>query len=398
VGACFPDCSPTGADACAGAGRACDPARHSCSPIGCPGGCPTGDTCATNGSYCVPATTTPLYGACTDRGANVSNGCTSELCFTPTGGTGFCGTFCDDSLAGLALCGAGGICWTDNNDDPLAPGDGGLVSGLGGGFQDIGGRALGACVTRCSDSTQCPNGWHCGEFGGGRGCLPYGLPLAPVTPPGTVPAGSVCHADGDCASGFCNIAPGWVEGVCVRAVANSPCPNGTVAFDPTNDSYTCVPTCTGNAFLECPGSLVCDGQAGMCYFDLLCRDEHDCAGGYICDPATSTCVTTPKTGGAATGAACTTDANCAGDFCVQQTTGPVTWTGGYCSPLCEILPDLSDTCPSGTLCAASAVGAIGGCLKLCDADPLISRFGGCRSGYNCVAFTGDPRFGYCYTK
>ncbi|MEO7095902.1 MAG: hypothetical protein ABI175_21760, partial [Polyangiales bacterium] len=99
------------------------------------------------------------------------------------------------------------------------------------------------------------------------------------------------------------------------------------------------------------------------------------------------------------GSACAADTTCASDFCIlQSVVGGITKnTGGYCTASCTILPDFTDTCPSGAFCNAAAIGVLGNCLDLCDSTGTAAKFGACRTGYACTAFGDDPRYGACTT-
>jgi hypothetical protein len=96
------------------------------------------------------------------------------------------------------------------------------------------------------------------------------------------------------------------------------------------------------------------------------------------------------------GSPCTADVDCAGGRCIveQVVNGTTQFVGGYCTARCTALPDFTDTCPTGSVCAAPYVGVRSSCLRLCDAGAL-SQFGGCRGGYQCAPFDGDTRFGVC---
>src|SRR5262249_14429294 len=141
---------------------------------------------------------------------------------------------------------------------------------------------------------------------------------------------------------------------------------------------------------------------GACFVDI-CRDSNDC--NFItatCDPSSSRCAPTPATMGNSIGGTCSIDGDCKSGACQPQQAGPpVSWTGGYCTTGCTVLDDLTDTCPSNSICLTSTghLGLLGFCFALCDTPAGgASRFGSCRIGYSCTAFTGDSRFGYCFTN
>ena len=106
------------------------------------------------------------------------------------------------------------------------------------------------------------------------------------------------------------------------------------------------------------------------------------------------CATAPFAGTGAVGDPCTTGAGCSGAACRRMQVG---YPSGYCSSMCMVLPDRSDTCPSGAICTGMAIG-IGAdyfCHRLCDASATVSKFGGCRTSYTCRPLTSDPRYGIC---
>ncbi|MFI5299838.1 MAG: hypothetical protein ACHREM_17255 [Polyangiales bacterium] len=387
VGACTPDCGST---SCAHTTTSCDPARLTCEPKGCTGAnaCPTGSTCVAGGSYCESSSPTALFGACTGS-TTTANGCTSNLCLAAPGAAGYCTSLCD--TANPTACGDG-VCWTGLSiaygDNP----DSGTIAYPLSSFTREGVTA-GTCVAKCVESSDCPSGFYCGETDGRRGCIPVPLPEA-TTAPSTGLAGDVCHANGDCASNICANAPGFADGVCL-AVA-PPCPGGTQQNGTTNE---CDKTCSLTADEACPGSLNCvmTATAGVNICGLVvCRANSDCAAGYVCDPATAACVTTPTTTAKNTGGACTTNTMCSGGQCIAETTAPSAWPGGYCSSYCTLLPDRSDTCAAGDVCSASTIGGIGFCFKLCDTTAPYSKYGTCRAGYKCAPLS-DPSVGYCVT-
>ncbi|MFL5320826.1 MAG: hypothetical protein ACJ790_14285 [Myxococcaceae bacterium] len=91
---------------------------------------------------------------------------------------------------------------------------------------------------------------------------------------------------------------------------------------------------------------------------------------------------TPDAGGA-TGAPCSANTDCLGNFCYDEATNP-TYLGGYCSDDCS-----TDPCPTG----ASCVNQID-CEANC-ATPGTQAT--CRTGYICDKFLtdNDPNQGVC---
>ena len=407
VGACVPMCSSTGADACAATGTSCDPARRACEPVGCPApdnACPTGSSCVSGDSYCVAAASTALYGDCNDT-TTTANGCISNVCFAAAGKPGFCSAFCN-SETGTDTCGPSGVCWYESDVAYSAPADSGTIAYPTYPFSITGGRAAGACLKKCDDSAECPTGFYCAETNGKRACVPGVIPTVTPTAGTTLP-GDVCHASGDCVSLSCGKSPNYVDGICLKASTTAVCPTGTVQ-NATNASE-CDKICDPTKDLSCAGSLVCvkgTGAAPSTCSLGICRENGDCvAPDRICDHASSTCVCktvsatctgAPPPGTGAIGADCTTNANCRGGVCIPHSTAPEAWAGGYCTSNCTVLPDLSDTCPDGTICTAARMGGAGVCLKLCDKGGLLGTYGSCKLGYTCASL-GDPRVGYCVT-
>jgi hypothetical protein len=221
------------------------------------------------------------------------------------------------------------------------------------------------------------------------------LPPAPTLPAtGTGIAGQLCRDSSECASGSCAIVAGYLDGVCEKAPA-AVCPANTIP----GDGEICLNNCTPGADLTCPGSHVCDytfSTSPTCAAGLGCRGNIDCATGYTCDAESGTCRNTPTPGGGVVGSPCTNGGVCAGDRCRTNAGG---FPQGYCTAVCQLLPDLSDTCPAGTMCfgfgQSIGIGSFGVCSDLCDASASVSKFGSCRTGYVCTALPIDPRVGFC---
>jgi len=387
VGACRPDCG-SGADACGGAGRVCDTVRRTCVDATCGGGCLSGATC-TNG-VCVPSSPKSIYGDCTPS-TTTANGCASNLCAANGTTAGYCSVACN-SDNGDTVCGVGGVCWGDSSrtlDRAQVSGD---VTGAGlGQFATVGGRTGGICAKKCTTSADCPAGATCAEWNGTRACLLRSLPTATVPAAGTGTPGATCRADNQCASGACAKNTGYLDGMCKKATA-AVCPANTA--DEGGD--ICGTVCSSSTDAACPAAQTCDALTyndTICDTGTLCRGNLDCDTGYSCDAASAQCLTAPFAGTGAVGDPCTNGGNCAGGACRRMQVG---YPSGYCSALCVVLPDRSDTCPSGAICAGmTGIGADYFCHDLCDASATVSKFGGCRTGYTCKPLTADPRFGIC---
>ena len=382
VGLCIPNCTTTGPGACSITGYACDNAARTCGLVGCAGGCPVGSTCS--GATCVPNTPIALYGSCTATAPGISNGCSANLCYSAGMSVGFCSARCTPATA-AATCGAGGVCWTDFAQEAFAP-DGGTISLPVDPFASVGGATAGICLRSCAVSTDCPTGSTCADTGGSRACVPDFNPRGGTAAAGTVLAGDLCRASADCASGTCGLATGYVDGFCFRNAAAT-CP-ATTDQSPTT-TLECDRTCLATTWNPCAGSLVCDDSTHHCVIGI-CRDNLDCTAGSTCDVPSARCVTTASTG-SAIGTACAVGTACAGGVCL--TTGTPTFPGGYCSANCTVLPDFSDTCPSGSVCSSGTPGHAGACLDLCDFTGA-AHFGACRAGYRCLQLSNGAA-GYC---
>jgi hypothetical protein len=392
VGGCLPDCDADSASThgCKTAGRSCDTFRRFCVDNTCPGGCLPGSTC-TNG-VCSPASPSPLYGACTPSTTS-ANGCASNLCFSAGATPGFCGQFCNTANA-ATVCGAGGYCWTDNTRDlQLGQASGGTLGGPPDQFAITGGRTSGACTKKCTTSADCPTGFYCGDREGVRACILGTLPTGTPPPTGTGTPGALCRADSDCASGACDRSAGWLDGVCLKATAAT-CPATTIDLG----SNVCLTACDPTDTLACPGSLVCvplSATEAVCAPGFVCRSDADCTAGYTCDAQSGSCQQAPHPGNGV-GQPCGSDAACASNFCLTPRASSPTYTGGYCSAGCTILPDFSDTCPAEAFCLADTIGSYGNCFDLCDRNPGVSRYLGCRTGYTCVQLSSEtPDVGVC---
>lgn len=391
IGVCLGNCTSGGPDACMGAGRACNATTRTCEAADCEGMCPMGTTCSAGS--CNPPTPAAIYTACNPaRGAPVV--CAQNYCLGgATTGSGFCTQACD-SESGSLSCGTG-ACYYGLNVS-ATPGDAAVVGYWESAVNTLGGRLGGVCLKACATAADCPTQFTCQNYNGARVCVPYSITEG-TTMPGAGVAGSLCRANSDCATNNCVLVPGYRDGVCGRVSATAPCPAGTAVLNgATGPTLACVRTCSRDRDNDCPGSWRCN-TTGAC--DVLgCRANSDCTGGFTCDVASNRCLPAPLPGAGTVGAPCAGGSACASDFCFTPTVGDggvTQWAGGYCSVPCTGLPGGGDTCPAGSFCSVHNVGALGACLKLCDARPGVNRFGGCRGGYACQPFQGDPRFGVC---
>jgi hypothetical protein len=162
-----------------------------------------------------------------------------------------------------------------------------------------------------------------------------------------------------------------------------------------SETLACTRTCNRERDGECQGAWRCtpENRCG----NVACRANSDCAAGFTCDVASNRCLAAPLPGVGEIGAPCTGETSCRGGVCFTPTNtgGVTTWREGYCTTGCTGLAGGGDTCPAGSYCSTRNVGALGFCLKLCDAMPGNARFGACRAGYMCRAFQGDARTGLC---
>lgn len=390
IGVCLGACTSSGPDACLAPGSACNPTTRTCQLIDCEGMCPAGTTC--NSGLCNPPTPAALYTSCSPRPGSAVV-CSQNYCVGDTTTTsGFCTQSCD-SASGTLSCGSG-ACFYGSNVT-ASPAGGPITSYWESAFNVIGGRLTGVCIRGCNTSADCPTRFSCQNYNGVRACVPYSIPDVTTSPGAGLP-GSVCRVNSDCATNNCILIAGYRDGLCARASLTTPCPAGTsVLTTAAGATLACARTCSNTRDGDCEGSWRCT-TASQCA-NVGCRSNTDCAAGYTCDVASNHCVTAPPTGGAEIGAPCTADASCRGLACLTPSTtgGVTTWNGGYCTAGCTALQGGGDTCPSGSYCSARNVGALGVCVKLCDALPTSTRFGGCRAGYMCRAFLGDARVGLC---
>jgi hypothetical protein len=193
------------------------------------------------------------------------------------------------------------------------------------------------------------------------------------------PAGGYCSrtclADGDCGSGARCLAHEGAARICF-----SSCDLGA----PTAQ-------CAGAAPQACVP--VSDPDGGACY--PLCTKDADCDRGRPCDAASGLCGDGLMRGDGRIGAPCTvaTETNdCSSGLCWNPEGTGV----GVCTALCR---SSSGGCGTGadleataTACLSDYVspGAVGSCMRLCDADA------DCEGGYGCLL--GSPiagRLGYC---
>ena len=189
-------------------------------------------------------------------------------------------------------------------------------------------------------------------------------------------AGAACHYSSECLTGLCLAEHrGYPDGVCT-APCDEACDDPSLVCVPIGDTALCMRACETDA--GCRDGWICAADAGACLPD--CRDGWDC-GAFTCDAATGAC-TLPAHAGAADGAACAADRDCASGLCVGEPAA-----GALCASPCA-----DGACPDGATC-----GRLGDyllCLPACDAahpcapdrvcaEALGACLPDCRSGFDC---------------
>jgi hypothetical protein len=196
------------------------------------------------------------------------------------------------------------------------------------------------CTKPCCTSADCDGSTVCyATATGGNYCvLPTWLDRS--TAIGKKTSGQSCTANGDCRSGLCANSA-CADTCCSTAQSASECaPETTCSFgtfpglaSPFDQNYIafCGPGGTGQNGSTCTlatdcQSNYCEGSSGMCH--NACRNSTECGTGQVCiyvrDTAFSSVIAAcfpqqPGSGTTAEGALCTTDQDCASNFCVAIT-------------------------------------------------------------------------------
>ncbi len=284
-------------------------------------------------------------------------------------------------------CSTGQDCQADGTCAPRATGDGGMCASCSSGTDCSMGvclgypDGLGYCGVTCGTTADCAAGDTCFTVTGvGGQCVRVvgsGASCAGSTPTG-------CRTDSDCASAqTCQTSTGDCIARPAGGALGAPCGAGPECSSGICLSGSCSQTCNWlNPTGGCGAGFYCNGQAtGTCDGTGLCQ-----AG---------------SPGGAALGASCTLNTDCAGLFCAEGTCSAPCIPGGAsacadgfaCQVLstascgsCQQTGQLGDPCNLETDCASRLCVEVNGdrrCSVGC--DPMSD---GCPSTYTCMVATG----------
>ncbi|MCA9538002.1 MAG: hypothetical protein KC620_03905 [Myxococcales bacterium] len=257
VGVCVPKCEQ---DADCETGRRCDTSSGDCVARGEKS---TGDTCSNNGScnggLCIKSTNF--------RGGYCSGLCGSQFADCEPGS--HCVTLEDKA-----------VCLSGCSGDSDCRGSEGYICRKVAEKADSNGDAqpVKACVPRCQSDQECGDGKHC-DAGTGLCADGAGDPN---------PIGAFCAGNGDCQSGDCLRADGWLNGYCTDDCGGG-CGAGKTCAD-TPVGQKCLTSCNGP--LDCRPGYVCGDNACR----AACQGDGDCAGGSVCSKSRGVCVV-PSEGG-----------------------------------------------------------------------------------------------------
>ncbi|MBX3250260.1 MAG: matrixin family metalloprotease [Myxococcales bacterium] len=268
---------------------------------------------------------------CTTAGCPSGQECVSGACRPIMGDGSLCSPCRDSSECG----GAGDFC---------------LQYPTGGSF----------CGRACSGS-DCGSGYQCVNVGGRGQCV--GVVGTQPSCEGATPR---CRNDSECSggqrcnttTGTCEAAPTDRAGLGESCEEDADCNSGLCASTPTGG--VCSQSCNGLDRMSCPAGFYCDGRGGC--------DTGLCMAG--------------TAGGAALGASCSADTDCASLMC----------DGTVCASPCRPDSDVSG-CPMGFLCRPGAVAGCGACRSEADLGApgdACEINEDCRTGI-CVVL-GDERF------
>jgi hypothetical protein len=242
----------------------------------------------------------------------------------------------------------------------------------------------------------------------GDGGFEAAAPMPMPTPAGRV--GNPCSTDADCAgalslscfdSGVADfpgiIATGASErhrggpagGYCSRTcLGDGDCGSAARCLVHETGARVCFATCDLQALApQCESAApqacvpVSNPDGGACY--PLCTKDADCGAGRLCDAASGLCGDGLVRGSGGIGAACnvaTETSDCSSGLCWNPEGTGV----GVCTALCRAgaggCGTGADLSASATACLSdhTSPGAIGSCMRLCDADT------DCESDYVCL--------------
>mgnify|MGYP002631418901 CR=1 FL=1 len=243
------------------------------------------------------------------------------------------------------------------------------------------------CIAGCQDHGDCPIGFSCASWSGGKACLPNNRHCAPELAKAV--AGGHCDSDAAC-PGLMSCWTGLGDGVCTNAcVAHSQCTGGNKCT-PLQGANVAVCLAAGGRTLGEPclaasdcASLVCaptltgGGRcSNQCSDDEACNNS-SCDGGGFC---------TSK-GQLPLGWPCGSGFDCQSGACIKHPGGPFERA---CAIPCEIATD----CPAGTGCTPN--GAQAWCLPFGPPPPggPCMTPGACGPGMLCdVGYVAD--YGAC---
>lgn len=194
---------------------------------------------------------------------------------------------------------------------------------------------------------------------------------------------------------------GPAGGYCSRTcLADGECGGGARCLAHEDSARLCFATCALDASTaQCDSAApqacvpVSDPDGAACY--PLCARDADCDAGRLCDAASGLCGDALARGSGRIGAPCTVaseTADCSSGLCWDPEGTGV----GVCTALCRTGAGScgagDDAAASATACMSdfSGLGAVGSCMRLCDADA------DCAGDYGCLV--GSPaggRQGYC---
>jgi hypothetical protein len=372
------------------------------------------------GEECEPPNTSTCSATCQGLGtAAIGAPCTAP--------TGCAGDYCFVAADGWP----GGYC-SQRACDLGAPTSSCLTYGGDGYCLDVGTTSdpYGMCFDRCTvGGTDCRTGYECDDLGGSLGGLCFPIPVCgngvveageECEPPntstcsatcqglGAAAVGAPCASNMDCTGDYCfTAADGWPGGYCSQLDCDLGAPDSScLAYggdgycvdvgDPGAPYGACFDTCTLGG-TDCRTGYECEdwglgvGTLGICSPTPVCGNGIVEAGEECEPPNTSTCTATCQgTGTAEVGTTCTSNMECAGNYCFSDADG---WPGGYCSQLgCDTSAPKTSCLAYGADAVCLDLGGYGVCLDGCKLVPPT-----CRTGYACMS-SGIAGTRVCYPQ